>query len=187
MKFFNLLIIIFISLTSSIKADLNENLINQLEEGGKLIFIRHAYAPGSGDPDNFNLNDCSTQRNLSEDGKKQAKYIGKFFIKNEIEIDKVLSSEWCRCKETAKIAFKDYTTKSFLNSFYSSKFVKNKDKQVKALKEYIKNYKNNNNENLVLVTHYVLISEILNYGSSSGEIVVSDKNFNIIDTQEIPY
>ena len=133
------------------------------------------------------MNDCSTQRNLSEEGKKQAKFIGKFFIKNEIKIDKVLSSEWCRCKETAKIAFKDYTTKSFLNSFYSSKFAKNKDKQVKALREYIKNYKNNNNENLVLVTHYVLISEILNYGSSSGEIVVSDKNFNIIDTQEISY
>ena len=187
MKFFHFLIIIFISLTSSIKADLNKSLINQMKEGGKLIFIRHAYAPGSGDPNNFNLNDCLTQRNLSEEGKEQAKSIGKFFIKNEIKIDKVLSSEWCRCKETAKIAFKDYTTKSFLNSFYSSKFAKNKDKQVKALKEYIKNYKNNNNENLVLVTHYVLISEILNYGSSSGEIVVSDKNFNIIDTQEISY
>ena len=61
------------------KADLNKNLINQLEEGGKLIFIRHAYAPGSGDPDNFNLNDCSTQRNLSKEGKKQAEYIGEFF------------------------------------------------------------------------------------------------------------
>ena len=54
MKFFNFLIIIFITLTSSIKADLDENLINQLEKGGKLIFIRHAYAPGSGDPNNFN-------------------------------------------------------------------------------------------------------------------------------------
>ena len=187
MKFFKFFIIIFISLTSSIKADLNKNLINQLEEGGKLIFIRHAYAPGSGDPKNFNLNDCSTQRNLSEEGRKQAQSIGKFFIKNEIKIDKVFSSEWCRCKETAKIAFKNYTTKSFLNSFYSSKFAKNKDKQVKELKGYIQDYKKNNNENLVLITHYVLISEILNYGPSSGEIVVSDKNFNIIDTIEIFY
>ena len=187
MKFLKLLLVIFISLITPIKSDSNKNLINQLEDGGKLIFIRHAYAPGSGDPNNFNLNDCSTQRNLSEEGKKQAKSIGKFFIKNEIEIDKVLSSEWCRCKETAKIAFKDFTTKSFLNSFYSSKFAKNREKQVKALKKYIKNYKINNNENLVLVTHYVLISEILNYGSSSGEIVVSDKNFNIINTQEISY
>ena len=81
MKFLKFFIIIFISLTTSIKADLNKKLIKQLEDGGKLIFIRHAYAPGNGDPDNFNLNDCSTQRNLSEEGRKQAKYIGKFFKK----------------------------------------------------------------------------------------------------------
>ena len=89
MKFLKYLTIIFISLTTSIKADSNKNLIKQLEDGGKIIFIRHAYAPGNGDPNNFNLNDCSTQRNLSEEGKKQAKSIGKFFIKNEIEIDKI--------------------------------------------------------------------------------------------------
>ena len=74
MKFLNILIIIFISLTTPIKADSNKNLINQLEEGGKLIFIRHAYAPGNGDPNNFNLNDCSTQRNLSNIGRKQRSY-----------------------------------------------------------------------------------------------------------------
>ena len=139
MKFLRFFIIIFISLTTPIKADLYKNLINQLEDGGKLIFIRHAYAPGNGDPAGFNLNDCSTQRNLSDDGRKQAQRIGEFFNKNKIEIDKVLSSEWCRCKETAKIAFKNYSTNSFLNSFYSSKFSKNKDKQVKAFNYYIKN------------------------------------------------
>ncbi len=185
MKYLKFFLIIFISLTTTVKADLNKKLINQLEEGGKLIFIRHAYAPGSGDPDNFNLNDCSTQRNLSKEGKRQAEYIGEFFRNNKITIDKVLSSEWCRCKETAKIAFKNFSTNSFLNSFYSSKFAKNKDKQVKALKEYIKKFKSD--KNLVLVTHYVLISEILNYGPSSGEIVVSNKNLNIIGSLEINY
>ena len=185
MKFLRFFLIIFISLTTTVKADLNKKLINQLEEGGKLIFIRHAYAPGSGDPDNFNLNDCSTQRNLSKEGQRQAKYIGEFFKNNKVKIDKVLSSEWCRCKETAKIAFKNFSTNSFLNSFYSSKFAKNKDKQVKALKEYIKKFKSD--KNLVLVTHYVLISEILNYGPSSGEIVVSNKNLNIIGSLEINY
>ena len=185
MKFLKFFLIIFISLTSPVKADLNKKLINQLEEGGKLIFIRHAYAPGSGDPDNFNLNDCSTQRNLSKEGQRQAEYIGEFFRNNKVKIDKVLSSEWCRCKETAKIAFKNFSTNSFLNSFYSSKFAKNKDKQVKALKEYIKKFKSD--KNLVLVTHYVLISEILNYGPSSGEIVVSNKNLNIIGSLEINY
>ena len=185
MKFLKFFLIIFISLTSSIKADFDKKLLNQLEDGGKIIFIRHAYAPGSGDPNNFNLNDCSTQRNLSDEGRKQAEYIGEFFRKKKIKIDKVLSSEWCRCKETAKIAFKNFSTNSFLNSFYSSKFAKNKDKQVKALKEYIKKFKSD--KNLVLVTHYVLISEILNYGPSSGEIVVSNKNLNIIGSLEINY
>ena len=185
MKLLRFFLIIFISLTSPVKADLNKKLINQLEEGGKLIFIRHAYAPGSGDPDNFNLNDCSTQRNLSKEGQRQAEYNGEFFRNNKVKIDKVLSSEWCRCKETAKIAFKNFSTNSFLNSFYSSKFAKNKDKQVKALKEYIKKFKSD--KNLVLVTHYVLISEILNYGPSSGEIVVSNKNLNIIGSLEINY
>ena len=185
MKLLRFFLIIFISLTSPVKADLNKKLINQLEDGGKLIFIRHAYAPGSGDPDNFNLNDCSTQRNLSKEGQRQAEYIGEFFRNNKVKIDKVLSSEWCRCKETAKIAFKNFSTNSFLNSFYSSKFAKNKDKQVKALKEYIKKFKSD--KNLVLITHYVLISEILNYGPSSGEIVVSNRNLNIIGSLEINY
>ena len=185
MKFLKFLFILFISLTTSIKADLNKNLINQLENGGKLIFIRHAYAPGTGAPNNFNLNDCSTQRNLNNEGREQAKYIGEFFKKNKIKIDKVLSSEWCRCKETAKIAFKDFSTISFLNSFYSSKYVKNKDKQVVALNNYVKKFKSD--KNLIFVTHYVLISEVLNYGPLSGEIVVSDKNFNIIGSIEINY
>ena len=185
MKFLRFFIIIFISLTTPIKADLYKNLINQLEDGGKLIFIRHAYAPGNGDPAGFNLNDCSTQRNLSDDGRKQAQRIGEFFTKNKIEIDKVLSSEWCRCKETAKIAFKNYSTNSFLNSFYSSKFSKNKEKQVKAFNYYIKNLESK--KNLIFVTHYVFISEVLNYGPSSGEIVVSDKNLNIIGSIEIDF
>ena len=185
MKFLKLFIIIFISLITPIKADLNINLMNQLEDGGKLIFIRHAYAPGSGDPNNFNLNDCSTQRNLNEDGRKQAQYIGEFFIKNKIKIEKVISSEWCRCKETSKIAFKNFSTNNFLNSFYSAQYLKNKDKQINALNNYISNFKSN--KNLVLVTHYVLISEVLNYAPSSGEIVVSDKNFNILGSLEINY
>ncbi len=185
MKFLRFIIIIFISLTTSIKADLNKKLVEQLNEGGNLIFIRHAYAPGSGDPDNFNLSDCSTQRNLSKDGRRQAQYIGEFFDENKITIYKVLSSEWCRCKETAKIAFKNFSTKSFLNSFYSSKFEKNKDIQVKELLKYVKDFESK--KNIIFVTHYVLIAEVLNYAPSSGEIVVSDKNFNILGSLEINY
>ena len=96
-----------------------------------------------------------------------------------------MSSEWCRCKETAKIAFKNFSTNNFLNSFYSSKYAKNKDKQIKALNDYIRNFQSD--KNLILITHYVLISEILDYAPSSGEIVVSDKNFNMIGSVEIDY
>ena len=185
MKLLKFFIIIIIFLTTPIKADLNKNILNKLELGGKLIFIRHAYAPGSGDPNNFNLNDCSTQRNLSKEGREQSKYIGEFFKKNKIKIDKVLSSEWCRCKETAKIALKNFSTNSFLNSFYSSKYAKNKDKQIEMLKNYVKKFESDSN--LIFVTHYVLISEVLNYAPLSGEIVVSDKDFNMIGSIEINY
>ena len=178
MKFIKFLLILFISINSPIKAESNQSLINELKKGGKLIFIRHAYAPGGGDPDNFDINDCNTQRNLNNSGKKQAKNIGNFFKDNNIKIENIYSSEWCRCKETAKYAFNNYETKSFLNSFFSQKFAHNKDKQVKELKDYIINWEGK--KNLILVTHYVVISEILNVSTSSGEIVITDKNFNIL-------
>ena len=185
MKILKYFLIIFIFLSSPIKADSNEAMIGELQKGGKLIFIRHAYAPGGGDPSNFDVNNCETQRNLNDEGRVQSKKIGNFFKQNDILINKIYSSEWCRCKETAKIAFKNYSTNSFLNSFYSSKFSKNKDKQVKAFNYYIKNLESN--KNLIFVTHYVFISEVLNYGPSSGEIVVSDKNLNIIGSIEIDF
>ena len=160
----------------------NEKLINSLKEGGKLIFIRHAHAPGNGDPENFTLKNCSSQRNLSQEGINQSKKIGLFFTRNKIQIDKVLSSEWCRCKDTAKYAFDSYKTFDALNSFYDARFTKNKTKQIKDLKKYISRW--NSKKNLVLVTHFVVISEILGVGSTSGEIIVSDKNLNIIGSIE---
>ena len=163
-------------------ASSNERIINSLKEGGKLIFIRHAYAPGTGDPENFNLKDCTTQRNLSQKGIDQSKEIGLFFTENKIQIDKVLSSEWCRCKDTAKYAFSSFETFDALNSFYDIRFAKNKTKQINDLKKYILDW--SSKKNLVLVTHFVVISEALNTGSSSGEIIVSDRNFNIISSIE---
>ncbi len=185
MKIFKTIFITFIFLTSTVKADLNQNLIKEFEQGGKLIFIRHAYAPGSGDPKNFNLNDCSTQRNLNNSGRVQSKNLGNLFSTHKIKIRKIYSSEWCRCKETAAIAFKRFETKKFLNSFYSSQFEKNRKRQVKEFEEFINNW--DKKENLIFVTHYVFISEILNYAPASGEIVIADKNLNIIDTIEIEY
>ena len=185
MKILNIIILSFIFLTCSVKADLNQNIIKTLERGSKLIFIRHAYAPGSGDPKNFNLDDCSTQRNLSNSGRNQSKIIGNLFVKYNINIKNVYSSEWCRCKETALIAFNKFETKKFLNSFYSAQFAKNRKKQVKEFQEFINNW--DKKENLIFVTHYVFISEILNYAPKSGEIIFADKDLNILDTLEVEY
>ena len=99
----------------------NDKVIESLKEGDKLIFIRHALAPGNGDPENFELQNCSTQRNLNEIGIQQSKKIGLIFKKNEIKIDNIYSSEWCRCKDTAKYAFDDFETFDALNSFYDIK------------------------------------------------------------------
>ena len=185
MKILNYLVIIFICINPSVKADSKKTLINELQKGGKLIFIRHAYAPGGGDPDNFDINECTTQRNLSDSGRVQSQKIGNFFKKNKISIGKVYSSEWCRCKETASIAFKEYETKNFLNSFFSAKFANNRRKQVTDFKKFISNL--DEDQNLIFITHYVVIAEILNYPSLSGEIIISDKSFKVIDTLEIEY
>ena len=125
-------LLFFLFFTNQVQS--NEELINSLKEGGKLVFIRHALAPGGGDPENFKISDCSTQRNLNQIGIEQSKKIGSFFTENKIPIDQVLSSEWCRCKDTTKYAFKNYETFNALNSFFSAKFAKNKNKQIKDLK-----------------------------------------------------
>ena len=185
MKLIKFFFIIFITFSSTIKADLNQDLSIELKKGGKLIFIRHAYAPGGGDPENFDINNCQTQRNLNNEGRDQAKKIGNYFKENDIPIFKVFSSKWCRCKETAGLAFTNFETKNFLNSFFSAKFAKNRDKQMLDLKKFVDKFKGN--ENLIFVTHYVVISEALDYAPSSGEIVISDKNFNKIGNIEINF
>ena len=185
MKLIKFFFIIFITFPTSIKADLNQELSLELKKGGKLIFIRHAYAPGGGDPENFDINNCDTQRNLSKQGRDQAKKIGNFFKENDVPIFKVFSSEWCRCKETAELAFTNFMTKDFLNSFFSTKFASNRNKQMFDLKNYVEKFKGN--ENLIFVTHYIVISEALDYAPSSGEIVISDKNFNKIGSIEINF
>ena len=95
----------------------------------------------------------------------------------------MLSSEWCRCKDTAFYAFKSYKKKSFLNSFYSEKFAHKKLSQMKKLREYIKEWKGK--QNLVLVTHYVVISELLNIGTLPAEVIVTDKSLKILGRMKL--
>ena len=151
------------------------------KNGDKIILIRHSKAPGFGDPPGFNIKNCKTQRNLSKEGVDQSKKIGKLFKKNKIKIDQVLSSQWCRCKDTAKYAFKNYKEFSALNSTFQTPYDKNAKKQISELKDYIQKW-NGNGSNLVLVTHYVIITAITDVVPRSGEIVIIDKNFKTLST-----
>ena len=182
MKYIYISIFFILNLFISNNVIADQSVIKELQKGGKIVFIRHSLAPGNGDPDNIDLTKCDTQRNLNQEGIEQSKNIGILFSDNNIQIDTVLSSEWCRCKDTARFAFNNYETFKGLNSFYQEKFYKYKDEQIKSLKKYIFNWKGE--KNLILVTHFVVISEMLNFGTSSGEIVVIDKNYKFIGSIE---
>ena len=151
------------------------------QEGNKVILIRHSLAPGGGDPTGFKIDDCKTQRNLNRAGINQSKKIGKLFKKNKVPIDQVLSSQWCRCKDTAKYAFKSYKEFTALNSTFQSPYNKNEPKQLKELYNFVKKW-DGDGKNLVLVTHYSIITAITTAVPSSGEIIIADKNFKVIST-----
>ena len=151
------------------------------QEGNKIILIRHALAPGGGDPAGFKIDDCETQRNLNQRGIAQSKKIGDLFEKNNIPIDQVLSSQWCRCKDTAKYAFKIFKEFSALNSTFQSPYDKNKSRQLKEIKNFVKNW-DGKGKNLILITHYSIITAITNAVPASGEIVFTDRNFNLLFT-----
>ena len=165
----------------SLKLQANENEWKPAHEGNKIIMIRHALAPGRGDPKEFKINDCSTQRNLDEIGINQSKNIGKLFKEKKIKIDQVLSSQWCRCKDTAKYAFNNYKEFPALNSTFSPPYDKNEKQQIKELKNFVQKW-NGKGANLILVTHYVVILAMTGQASSSGEILITDKNFNVLST-----
>ena len=178
-KFFCFLIyIFFINLTA---VSSSEYILNEARKGNKVILIRHSLAPGGGDPTGFMIEDCKTQRNLNKAGIEQSKKIGKIFKDNKISIDIVLSSEWCRCKDTAYYAFGKFKAFSALNSTFSTPYNENEPRQVKEIEEYLMNWKSGG-KNLILITHYSIITTITNAAPSSGEIVIADKNLNVIGT-----
>ena len=170
-----------LSLTFSFHLQSKENSWKPAQDGNKIIMIRHALAPGSGDPAGFKIDDCKTQRNLDEIGVNQSKKIGKLFREKKIKIDQVLSSQWCRCKDTAKFAFENYKEFPALNSTFSPPYDKNKKKQIRELRNFVNRW-NGQGGNLILVTHYVVILAMTGHAPRSGELLIIDKNFNVLST-----
>lgn len=159
-----------LSLTHAATRELSQaELLTQVGSGKAFAMMRHALAPGTGDPSDFDVNDCATQRNLSDKGREQAKNIGAEFIKAGIADAKVMTSEWCRCRETAALlGIGTPETLTPLNSFFQNRA--NGANQTTELRNWL--IRQENAKPVVLVTHQVNITALTGVYPASGETVV---------------
>ncbi len=146
-----------------------QDIWRHVQSGDSIVILRHALAPGTGDPDNFEVDRCDTQRNLSTDGIQQAKRIGKLLKDRGIDSASVYSSQWCRCIDTANaLELGRPEEMPALNSFYSNPQAG--PAQIEQLKHWLSNVKPP--APLVLVTHQVVITALTGVYPSSGEAVI---------------
>lgn len=182
MKIKSIISVCLLYIASCLPTYANEQkIIKDLKEGGKLVLIRHSEAPGTGDPENFNINDCKTQRNLSKDGIDQAKRLGQFFKTNNISFEKVYSSEYCRCKDTALNAFKNFETFSGLNSTFADS--SKTPLYIKRTKEFIETL--DKKKNYIFVAHHTTIEGLTGQFANSGEMIVVDRSYKITSTFKV--
>lgn len=151
-----------------------------LREGGHVLLIRHARAPGTFDPPGFKLGDCSTQRNLNEEGCEQARRLGAFLRSQQIPVGRVLSSEWCRCIETAQLAFGNdaVTTQATLSSS-TQLSPQQRARHTDLVRAQIHSYGVRGGglkSNLVMVTHMFNIQDITGESVTEGEILIVKSN-----------
>ncbi len=158
-------------LASGRLAAADSDLWQRLHEGGYVLLIRHAAThPGIGDPPGFRLAVCSTQRNLSEQGRRDARAIGAAFRKRGIPLGPVLSSRWCRCLDTARLAFGRVEEAPMLDSMFRDSETAARAK-VREVLAKVAAYRDK--PNLVFVTHDVNIRALVNEYVAQGEIVVA--------------
>ena len=181
-KFQNILIgVIFITLILVGEAFARSELeIIKKNISANVIFLRHALAPGVGDPENFIKEDCSTQRNLNNKGRLQARLIGNYLRSTNLKFSQILTSEWCRCIDTAKeLNLGQWTTFSGLNSFFQE--YEKKDQVMNKLQKKLDSL--GYSDLALFVTHQVVISEQTGIVPRSGEMVL----YNSITKQKARY
>lgn len=141
-----------------------------MRQPGHVVFMRHSDAPGGyGDPPGFRLDECATQRNLSEEGRAHARRTGEAFRKHGVAFDRVLTSPWCRCKETARLVVgreaEPFAPLSNLVGRYE-----HRESQVKALKAYLAGL--DGNGKVLFVTHGVVVNALTGVSVAQGEMVI---------------
>lgn len=159
-----------IALPGQLHAD-EARLWAQVRAGEAFVMMRHALAPGYGDPDDFRIGDCATQRNLSDEGRAQARRIGERFRDNGIETARVLTSQWCRCRETAQLlGLGPVIELEPLNSFFENREAG--PVQTQALEDWLREQPRGG-EPIVLVTHQVNVTALTGIVPRSGGMVVA--------------
>ncbi|NBW45866.1 MAG: histidine phosphatase family protein [Betaproteobacteria bacterium] len=182
-------VIIFGALVLSMALPVQANdLAENLRSSSYVLLMRHASAPGVGDPPNYKLDDCKTQRNLDTEGRRQAVVVGDWLRKQGIQSANVFSSIWCRCKETAALLnFNGYRVEPSLGSFFDE-MAKARESN-RALQRLIAEHlKTKGDRALILVTHHVNILEFSGENVASGDMVLVkvDASGNRLSHEVIP-
>jgi broad specificity phosphatase PhoE len=161
-----LAVVALLSLPSPALAD--EILWSLLQKGGQIVLMRHAVTtPGVGDPPGFRLDDCSTQRNLTDDGRRDAQRVGAEFRARGVVVESVLSSPWCRCVETANLAFGKAETSTALSNLFTHP--ENRDRHVREMRELIASPRVGNR---VLVSHGATIAALTGVSLGTAEMLI---------------
>jgi len=140
-----------------------------LRAGGAVALLRHARAPGTGDPAGFRLEDCATQRNLSGEGREQARRIGAAFRERGVRVARALSSRWCRALDTARLAFGAAEPHPALDSFFGDRATE--AAQTASLRDLVARWRGEAGV-LALVTHQVNITALTGIFPAEGEVLV---------------
>lgn len=160
---------VLLTVLSPAGAAADDNVWALLAEPRTHAIMRHALAPGTGDPSHFEVSDCSTQRNLDDRGREQARRIGDIARTAGASFDRVLSSQWCRCLDTAELLDLG-NVEAFppLNSFFRNR--SQRTPQTNALRDFLATLPDD--ETVMMVTHQVNVSALTGTGTRSGEIIV---------------
>jgi phosphohistidine phosphatase SixA len=150
-------------------AQANEAVWDRLRGGGLVIMIRHANAPGTGDPPGFRAEDCATQRNLSAEGRAQAAALGAEFRNRKVPVGRVLSSRWCRAIDTARFAFGGSEIEPALDSLFGRR---DQAEEQNARTRTLMRAWTSTDSNLVLVTHNANIAALTGLSTADAEAVV---------------
>ena len=173
-----ILTLIFVLSSLVFTPQVNAGLADDLKDGQHVLLMRHADAPGYGDPPGYVINQCPTQRNLGDYGKRQAKAIGTWLTNQGIQKAGVFSSPWCRCLDTANLLNKGpIKIELSLGSFFDNMSLEKR--QTKELEGFIKSELAKQSQvPLILVTHHVNIEAYTGKAVGVGDMVLVRVNKN---------